>query len=277
VPFALKAKVEQQLEKEIAQGILVPVAASEFASPIVPVLKSDGSVRICADFKRTVNLAVEPDTYPLPRIEELFAKMVGGKQFTKLDLSQAYIQLPLDTDAQELCTVNTSKGLLRYTRLPFGESPAVGIFQRRIECLLQGVESAASFIDDLIITGKDEESHLATLETVLHRLQASGLKCRLSKCDFMRDSVEYLGHRIKDMRDCRCSFTAESDSTAQLLGSHQLLRAIPAEFVIRVGPDASAAGKVKDLELEYCAAAIFRRVEEAAAGFQGAGTFQQRR
>ncbi|MEE4247260.1 MAG: RNase H-like domain-containing protein, partial [Kangiellaceae bacterium] len=196
VPFALKAKVEAQLSKEIEQGILKPVASSDFASPIVPVLKSDGSVRICADFKRSVNLAVEPDTYPLPRIEELFAKLTGGKQFTKLDLSQAYMQLPLDEKAQEMCTINTSKGLLRYTRLPFGVSPAVGIFQRTIDCLLQGIEHAAAFIDDVIITGKTEASHLANLQAVLQRLQRAGLKCRLDKCDFMRDSVDYLGHRI---------------------------------------------------------------------------------
>jgi hypothetical protein len=73
VPFALKAKVEAQLDKEIQQGVLTPVTHSDYASPVVPVLKADGSVRICADFKRTVNLDVEPDTYPLPKIEEIFA------------------------------------------------------------------------------------------------------------------------------------------------------------------------------------------------------------
>jgi transposase InsO family protein len=196
VPFSLKAKVEEQLDKEIAQGVLKPVSCSDYASPIVPVLKADGSVRICADFKRTVNLDVEPDTCPLPRIEEVFAKLAGGQRFSKLDLSQAYSQLPLDESSQQLCTVNTTKGLLRYTRLPFGVAPAVGIFQRRMDCLLQGIQHVACFIDDLIVTGPDDETHLKSLEQVLQRLQQSGLKCGREKCSFMQESVSYLGHPI---------------------------------------------------------------------------------
>ncbi|PAA55759.1 hypothetical protein BOX15_Mlig019760g1 [Macrostomum lignano] len=196
LPFALKDKVESQLDREIEQGILVPVQHSEYASPVVPVLKSDGSVRVCSDFKQTVNPNVEPDSYPLPRIEELFAKLTGGRLFTKLDLSQAYMQLPLDEASQEVCTINTHNGVLRYTRLPFGVSPAVGIFQRRMDCLLQGITSTACFIDDLIITGKDDSSHLNSLEQVLEKLSQSGLRCKLEKCQFMQTSVSYLGHRI---------------------------------------------------------------------------------
>lgn len=196
VPFALRSKVEAQLDKEIEQGVLKPVSSSDYASPIVPVLKADGSVRICADFKQTVNLDVEPDKYPLPRIEELFAKLAGGSKFTKLDLSQAYSQIPLDESSQQICTVNTSKGLLRYARLPFGIAPAVGIFQRHMDNLLQGIPGVAGFLDDLLVTGADDESHLQSLELVLRRLQDSGLRCGMSKCDFMQDRVCYLGHRI---------------------------------------------------------------------------------
>ncbi|PAA68677.1 hypothetical protein BOX15_Mlig034486g1 [Macrostomum lignano] len=196
VPFALKSKVEEQLDREIEQGVLQPVSNSEYASPIVPVLKADGSVRICADFKRTVNQDVVQDSYPLPRIEELFAKLTGGQKFTKLDLSQAYQQLPLDSESQRLCTINTSKGLLRYTRLPFGISPAVGMFQRTMDGLLQGRPHTAAFIDDLLVTGTDDAKHLENLEAVLQRLQDAGLKCRADKCRFMQESVSYLGHRI---------------------------------------------------------------------------------
>ena len=196
VPLALKDKVEAQLDKEIERGVLRPVSSSDYASPIVPVLKRDGSIRICADFKRTVNLYVEPDTYPLPRIEEIFAKLTGGRRFSKLDLSQAYSQLPLDESSQAICTINTTKGLLRYTRLPFGVAPAVGIFQRRMDCLLQGIPNVACFIDDLIVTGPDDGTHLKTLEQVLERLRHSGLKCGRAKCSFMQQSVCYLGHRI---------------------------------------------------------------------------------
>ncbi|MEE4247362.1 MAG: reverse transcriptase domain-containing protein, partial [Kangiellaceae bacterium] len=234
LPFALKAKVETQLDREIEQGVLKPVSSSNYASPIVPVLKADGSVRICADFKRTVNLDVEPDGYPLPRIEEIVAKLTGGQRFSKLDLSQAYSQLPLDEESQQICTINTTKGLLRYTRLPFGVAPAVGIFQRRMDCLLQGIPHVAYFIDDLIVTGADDEAHLTSLKQVLERLRQSGLKCGRAKCSFMQQSLSHLWHRIESsgwypLQDkaraiLKASTPERHDATSELLGARQLLR-----------------------------------------------------
>ena len=93
---------------------------SEWAAPIVPVLKPDGSIRICGDYKITINRAAKPDMYPLPRVEDLFATLAGGKSFTKLDLAEAYQQIPLEDTSKQYVTINTHKGLYRYNRLPFG-------------------------------------------------------------------------------------------------------------------------------------------------------------
>ena len=60
----------------------------------MPVLKGDSRVRICGDYKVTVNRFARLDKYPIPRIEELFASLAGGQTFTKLDLSHAYLQIP---------------------------------------------------------------------------------------------------------------------------------------------------------------------------------------
>lgn len=81
--------VEAELERLEREGIIEPVQFSQWAAPIVPVIKPDGSIRICGDYKVTVNQASRADTYPIPRIEELFAKLAGGECFTKLDLSHA--------------------------------------------------------------------------------------------------------------------------------------------------------------------------------------------
>ena len=74
-------------------------------APIVPVMKRNGLVRICGDYRLTAN------RHPLPRIEELLANLAGGKGFSKLDMTQAYLQLSLDDESKELVTVNTHKGL----------------------------------------------------------------------------------------------------------------------------------------------------------------------
>ena len=88
---------------------------ADWAAPIVPVLKGDSRVRICGDYKVTVNRFARLDKYPIPRIEELFALLAGGQTFTKLDLSHAYLQIPLEPDSQQYVIVNTHRGLYRYS------------------------------------------------------------------------------------------------------------------------------------------------------------------
>ena len=88
VPYALRSKVEQELDRLEKQGIIEKIEFTEWAAPIVPVVKQDGSVRICGDYKVTVNTAAKVDAYPLPRIEDLFASLNGGTAFTKLDLAR---------------------------------------------------------------------------------------------------------------------------------------------------------------------------------------------
>ena len=136
VPYRLKEKVETKLDRLQKLGIISPVQHAEWATPIVPIMKKDGNIRLCGDYKVTVNRSLIPDNYPLPRVEDIFAALQNGKLFTKLDLSQAYQQLPLDEDSKKFTTINTHKGLFQYERLPFGISTAPSIFQRLMENLL---------------------------------------------------------------------------------------------------------------------------------------------
>ena len=198
VPLALKGKVEEELERLQSAGIISPVQFSKWAAPIVPVMKRNGSVRICGDYRLTANRACPVDPYPLPRIEELLANLAGGKCFSKLDMSQAYLQLPLDDESKELVTVNTHKGLFQYNRLPFGVASAPAIFQRSMDSLLQGIEGVSVYIDDILITGSSIEEHLQTLDTVLQRLESAGLRLNRSKCFFLRPRIEYLGYAIDE-------------------------------------------------------------------------------
>ena len=196
VPYALREAIEQELDRLEAQGIIEKVSSSDWATPVVPIPKADGSIRLCGDFKVTVNPVLESDQHPLPRVEDLFATLAGGKLFTKLDLAQAYLQVPLDCQSRQYVTINTHKGLYRYTRLPFGLSSAPAVFQKTIEKILQGLPGIVAYLDDVLVTGKDERTHLENLERVLARLQEYGLNRKKAKCTFMAAQVEYLGYRV---------------------------------------------------------------------------------
>ena len=118
------------------------------------------SVRICGDFKGTINPVSKLDRYPIPKLEDLFTKLAGGKAFTKLDLSQAYQQVRLDDNSKQYVVINTHKGLFRYTRLPYGISSAPGIFQRVMDNLLKGIPGVVVYLDDTLVTGTTAEEHL---------------------------------------------------------------------------------------------------------------------
>ena len=196
VPLALKSKLEDELNRLLKEGIIQPVQFSDWATPVVPVVKDDGSLRLCGDYRVTVNRCAKLEEYPLPHIEDLFAALAGGKAFTKLDLANAYLQLPLDEKSKEYTTINTPKGLFQYNRLPFGISSAPAIFQRTIESLLQGLPHVIAYIDDMLVTGRTEADHLRNLDEVLARLEAAGMRLKASKCKFLQAEVQYLGHCI---------------------------------------------------------------------------------
>ncbi|XP_055910825.1 uncharacterized protein K02A2.6-like [Eupeodes corollae] len=172
LPFALYEDVRTEINRLVSQNILKPVNSI------------------------TVNPQIEIDRYPIPRIEELFHKLSGGQLFTKIDLSDAYLQIELTESSKKLMVINTPFGLFQFERLPFGIASAPGIFQRIMEGVVAGIPGCAVYLDDVIVTGKNNEEHRNNVETLLNRLAAHNLKCRQEKCHLAQDKLEYVGHEI---------------------------------------------------------------------------------
>ena len=173
IPYALRDRVDKELDRLVGLGILEPVKVSKWAAPIVPIVKSDNSIRLCGDYKVTINQAALLDNYPIPKGDDLFTQMTGGERFSKLDLSQAYTQMVLNPDS----------------RLPYGVNSAPGIFQREMEKILNGVPYTVVRIDDILVSGKNDEEHLENLGRVLQTLENAGLKLKREKCQFLLDEV----------------------------------------------------------------------------------------
>ena len=196
LPLALKAKVEKELERQMKLRIIQKVDVSEWGMPIVPVVKPSGALRLCGDYKVTVNPQLQVNEYPLPRPEELYATLNGGQKFTTLDLSEAYLQIELEEGAKVYTTINTHKGLYCFNRLPYGIASAPAMFQCLMEQILPKLPGVVCYIDDILITGKNDDEHFTHLEAVLKSFKEFGLTIKMSKCHFLQSSVEYLGKVI---------------------------------------------------------------------------------
>jgi hypothetical protein len=140
--------------------------------------KIDSSVRICGDFKGTINPTLQAEQYPLPRIENIFSNLAGGKRFSKIDLRQAYHQSELEEEyltinasmgcfntidwcfvlPKKYLTINTFMGLFQYNRLVFGITSAPAIWQRIMDQIPEGTSGISCILDDMIVMGKATQS-----------------------------------------------------------------------------------------------------------------------
>ncbi|XP_060545570.1 uncharacterized protein K02A2.6-like [Pantherophis guttatus] len=196
VPFALKPKIDIELDKLIKQGVLVPVDHAKWETPIVTPVKPDRSVRICADYKCTINKALQQSAYPVPIVHHLLHSLGPGKIFVKLDLAQAYQQLPVDGATAEAQIIVTHRGAFKCTRLQFGVSIAPGLFQSTMERLLQGIPGVVPYFDDVLITADNEQQLRERLRGVLRKFRDAGLRVKQNKCMIAVPSVEFLGYRV---------------------------------------------------------------------------------
>ncbi|XP_055604884.1 uncharacterized protein K02A2.6-like [Uranotaenia lowii] len=196
VPYKIKEKFLDHLTMLEGQGVITPIESSEWASPVIAIVKKDGGIRMVIDCKVSLNKILIQNTYPLPLAQDIFASLAGCKVFCSLDLSGAYTQLQLSKRSRKYVVINTEKGLFTYNRLPQGASSSTAVFQNLMEKILKGIKNVNCYLDDVLIAGKTFEECLDKLIQVLNRLVNANISVNYNKCKFFVDSLPYLGHLI---------------------------------------------------------------------------------
>ena len=122
--------------------------------------------------------------------------------WTKIDLSEAYLQIPVEENSTKLLCINTHRGLYKFDRLVFGIKVAPAIFQQVMDTMLSGFDFTFAHLDDIIISSKTKELHREHLNKVFSQIRQFGFKVKKAKCDFCLNKIKYLGHIID--KDGRC-------------------------------------------------------------------------
>lgn len=197
VPFKLKEAVSKEIDRLVALNILIPIKHSQWASPLVVRVKSNGELRLCIDGKVTINRYLETDHHPLHRIDDIFASLSNCYVFCVIDLKGAFKQVELTSSSQQYVVINTHKGLYKCTRMFDGLKVAPAIFQSIMDQLLVDLEKVKSFIDDIIVGGTSIDECKSRLFEVFARLEKYNVRVNLEKCKFFRSKVKYLGHVLE--------------------------------------------------------------------------------
>ena len=195
-PLALQSNIDKQINDMLDAGIVSP-SSSPWSSPMVIVPKRDGTHRICIDYRK-LNKALVKDSYPLPRIEHIFATLGKSKFFPTLDLKSGYHQISIAPEDREKTAFCTRTSLFEFNCMPFGIASAPAIFQRMISKVLHGIEGkyAMTYLDDILIYSDSFENNLKHIEDIFQRLEKADLCLNKKKCHFVKKEIEYLDHIV---------------------------------------------------------------------------------
>ena len=224
VPYHCRKEFEQIIKDQLAAGIIQPSKAAT-CSPVNLVLKEDGSLRLTIDYRK-INNATEPDPYPLPRIDDIIARLAKNKVFSIIDLANGYYQVKMHPESIKYTTFISEFGKFEYLAMPMGLKNAGSTFQRMMDKVLEGLVGEICFVylDDIIIFSEDVESHEGRVKQVLDRLKTNCLQIKLKKCEFIRPTIRFLGHIISYGKVEKSQHLVEAIAQAELPKTMRQLR-----------------------------------------------------
>ena len=201
-PYRMSPKGLDELKKQLREltekGYIQP-SVSPFGAPVLFVPKKDGGVRMCVDY-RALNRVTVHNRYPLPRIEDLLDRLQGAKFFTKIDLRSGYHQIRVHPTDVPKTAFRTRYGHFEFLVLPFGLTNAPATFMHLMHSIFreQLDDFIVIFLDDILVYSRDLEAHVSHVRKTFEILRQHSLYAKVSKCEFFKTSVHYLGHVVSD-------------------------------------------------------------------------------
>ncbi|CAD7085483.1 unnamed protein product [Hermetia illucens] len=183
------------IDELLKAGIIRP-SESEYSSPVILVAKSDGTDRLCIDY-RALNAITVKEPFPVPSVEEQVAQLAGNSFFTTLDFISGYYQIPIAESSKKYTAFATHIGQYEFNVAPFGLTNAPFKFQREIRKITSRMKRrVVSYVDEIIIPSKNIKEGLEALDEFLGILAEIGMTLNIKKCTFLATEVSSLGHRI---------------------------------------------------------------------------------
>ncbi len=197
LPHSQRQVVDEQVKDMLDQGV-IQHSRSPWNSPLFLVTKKDGSFSPVINIRKVIKVT-EDDRYPLPVLGDLLMSLGQGNTiYSSLDLLSGYWQVLMAAESREITAFSNPSGHFEWLRMPFGLKTAPITFQRMINTLFSVLigKGVYTYLDDLIICSKNGDSHLAKLEAVLLKFRKAGLKAKLTKCEFLKSKITFLGHIV---------------------------------------------------------------------------------
>ena len=217
-PRTFSEPINQEIDrqcKELEALDIIEKSYSQWSSPIVPVRKPDGTLRMCVDYRK-VNKVTKTEHFPMPNVNDAIYTGSKIKYFTKLDLIKGYYQLPIDENSREFTSFSTPHSQFQFKRLSFGLKNSGIEFQRTMTDILSEFDhrKVIVYIDDILILSTSFSDHIRLVEKVLNTLARYGITINIKKCEFFASKVNFLGHTIS------CNGIGKSEDFIEKIRNH---------------------------------------------------------
>lgn len=146
----------------------------------------EGSLKI---IYHRVNAVTKTDSYPLPTVDDC----VDRGDSLETQPVKGYWQVTLTERAKEILAFVTPHAFLNYNVMAFGMRNAPSTFQRLVNTVLAGVSGCEAYLDDLFLYSSSWAKHIHLFHQVFRRLAGAKLNINLSKCEFGKATIVYLG------------------------------------------------------------------------------------
>ncbi|KAJ9525757.1 hypothetical protein QJQ45_003422 [Haematococcus lacustris] len=249
-------ELRRQITDLLAKGLIEP-SSSPFAAPVLFVQKKSGELRMCIDYRQLNKITIR-DQYPLPRIDDLFDQLAGKTVFSSLDLQAGYHQIRIPAEDVPKTAFRTPEGHYQFKVLCFGLTNAPATFQRVMNEAFAEVinDCALVYLDDILVMSENTEQHLVHLRRVFDLLRKNKFYAKLSKCEFMKRTLMFLGHIIsaQGISVDPCKVTAISNwpvptslkTLQSFLGAANYVRKFVHNFSTIAAPLTNLTGPKKD-------------------------------
>ncbi|VDP95409.1 unnamed protein product [Echinostoma caproni] len=197
IPYGQRDGVLQAFEKMEHDDIITRVTSSTWATPIVIAIKSDGKTpRICGNYRLTLNPRLKKCAATTMEPEGFMKALHGSTCFSKIDLADTYLQIPLSPTCRQFTTINTPWGLYQYNFLPFGLHTSSGIFQTAIDEVIRGLDGVLAYQNDVIVFGTTKAEHDDRLLKLQEPFARKNVSICASKCMLSSPELEFLGFTV---------------------------------------------------------------------------------
>ena len=194
----INKEIERQCS-ELKNLDIIEDSKSQWSSPVVPVRKKNGELRLCIDYRK-VNSVTKQEKFPMPNLADSIYSAYNMKYFTSIDLIKGYYQVAIDENSRHYTAFSTPHNHFQFKRLSFGLRNSGIAFQRNMQEILADYcfKNIIVYIDDILIMTATFEEHLELVEKVLNTLGNNGIKINIKKCEFFQSEVSFLGHIISN-------------------------------------------------------------------------------